>query len=215
MCHEQCGARGHPAQGQGCRLLAVGRVPESLGGQGLGLLGMSVFWHEISRTTAVPARDLNISATNMPSACRIANIDPNDAMILPRDANPRRIRFSERTGSVCCLLRRRRTRARALQGPCRRQDPTRRSSHQNYRGGINGGGAHGAAAPGKDRNPGVVSNGGSRNGRKRTRGSRWRAPAVAAVPRSNPSTAQDGLATTIKPSITLAQAGVPIRSCGE
>lgn len=32
-------------------------VPETLGGQGLGLTGMSVFWHEISRTTAVPARD--------------------------------------------------------------------------------------------------------------------------------------------------------------
>lgn len=32
-------------------------VPEALGGQGLGLSGMSVFWHEISRTTAVPARD--------------------------------------------------------------------------------------------------------------------------------------------------------------
>lgn len=32
-------------------------VPEVLGGQGLGLSGMAVFWHEISRTTAVPARD--------------------------------------------------------------------------------------------------------------------------------------------------------------
>ncbi len=32
-------------------------VPESLGGQGLGLQGMAVFWHEISRTIAVPARD--------------------------------------------------------------------------------------------------------------------------------------------------------------
>jgi acyl-CoA dehydrogenase len=32
-------------------------VPEELGGQGLGLSGMAVFWHEISRTTAVPARD--------------------------------------------------------------------------------------------------------------------------------------------------------------
>ncbi len=32
-------------------------VPEGLGGQGLGLTGMTVFWHEISRTTAVPARD--------------------------------------------------------------------------------------------------------------------------------------------------------------
>jgi acyl-CoA dehydrogenase len=32
-------------------------VPAELGGQGLGLSGMVVFWHEISRTTAVPARD--------------------------------------------------------------------------------------------------------------------------------------------------------------
>ena len=32
-------------------------VPQELGGQGLGLSGMAVFWHEISRTTAVPARD--------------------------------------------------------------------------------------------------------------------------------------------------------------
>ena len=32
-------------------------VPEALGGQGLGLTGMSAFWQEISRTTAVPARD--------------------------------------------------------------------------------------------------------------------------------------------------------------
>jgi acyl-CoA dehydrogenase len=32
-------------------------VPEELGGQGLGYLGMSVFWHEVSRTIAIPARD--------------------------------------------------------------------------------------------------------------------------------------------------------------
>jgi acyl-CoA dehydrogenase len=32
-------------------------VPEELGGQGLRLSGMAVFWHEISRTVAVPARD--------------------------------------------------------------------------------------------------------------------------------------------------------------
>jgi len=32
---------------------------------------------------------LNKSATNISSECRIANIDPNDAMILPHDANPR------------------------------------------------------------------------------------------------------------------------------
>lgn len=32
-------------------------VPEELGGAGLGALGMSLFWEEVSRTTAVPARD--------------------------------------------------------------------------------------------------------------------------------------------------------------
>src|SRR5450830_179240 len=42
-------------------------------------------------------RDLNMSTTNIPSACRIANIDPNDAMILPHAANPGRMKFSERT----------------------------------------------------------------------------------------------------------------------
>lgn len=44
----------HKARAAGFWLLDV---PESLGGQGLGLAGMAVFWHEISRTTAVPARD--------------------------------------------------------------------------------------------------------------------------------------------------------------
>jgi hypothetical protein len=34
----------------------------------------------------------------MPSARSIANIAPNDAMILPYDANPGRMEFSERTG---------------------------------------------------------------------------------------------------------------------
>jgi acyl-CoA dehydrogenase len=42
------------AKDAGFWLLAV---PDELGGQGLGLSGMAVFWHEISRTTAVPARD--------------------------------------------------------------------------------------------------------------------------------------------------------------
>src|SRR5450759_2119002 len=40
---------------------------------------------------------LNKSATNIPSACRIANITLNDAMFLPYYANPGRIEFSERT----------------------------------------------------------------------------------------------------------------------
>ena len=33
---------------------------------------------------------LEQSATNIPSGCKIANIEPNDAMILPHDANPDR-----------------------------------------------------------------------------------------------------------------------------
>jgi acyl-CoA dehydrogenase len=32
-------------------------VPEDLGGQGLGLSGMAVFWQEVSRTIAIPSRD--------------------------------------------------------------------------------------------------------------------------------------------------------------
>jgi acyl-CoA dehydrogenase len=35
-------------------------VPEKFGGQGLGLLGLSIFWEEISRTTALPARDITV-----------------------------------------------------------------------------------------------------------------------------------------------------------
>jgi hypothetical protein len=40
----------------------------------------------------------NMSATKSPSVASIANVNVNDAMILPHDANPRRIRFSERRG---------------------------------------------------------------------------------------------------------------------
>jgi hypothetical protein len=40
---------------------------------------------------------LNKSTTNIPSECKIASIGPDDAMILPHDANLDRIKFSERT----------------------------------------------------------------------------------------------------------------------
>jgi hypothetical protein len=40
---------------------------------------------------------LNKSTMNIPSECRIASIASNHAMILPHDANPTRIQFSERT----------------------------------------------------------------------------------------------------------------------
>ncbi len=35
---------------------------------------------------------------NIPSECRIASIGPNHAMILPHDANPSWMEFSEGTG---------------------------------------------------------------------------------------------------------------------
>jgi len=35
-------------------------VPEELGGQGLGVLALTVFWEEISRTTALPPRDQSV-----------------------------------------------------------------------------------------------------------------------------------------------------------
>jgi len=43
-------------------------------------------------------RNLNRSATNTPSACGIANIAINDAMILPYHANLDRLEFPEKTG---------------------------------------------------------------------------------------------------------------------
>jgi hypothetical protein len=42
-------------------------------------------------------RGLNRSTTNILSACRIAKLALNDAMILPYDVNLGRIEFSERT----------------------------------------------------------------------------------------------------------------------
>jgi hypothetical protein len=43
-------------------------------------------------------RDLNKATMNIPSEFRIASIAPNHALILPNDANPDRMQFSERTG---------------------------------------------------------------------------------------------------------------------
>src|SRR5450759_4707126 len=49
--------------------------------------------------------DLNRSVTNIQSACRIANIAFNDAMILPCNANPSRIEFSEGTRQLSIAFR--------------------------------------------------------------------------------------------------------------
>jgi hypothetical protein len=38
-----------------------------------------------------------VEQAGVPSECRIASISPDDAMILPHDTNPGRIKFSEGT----------------------------------------------------------------------------------------------------------------------
>jgi hypothetical protein len=53
---------------------------------------------ELATTFNSRLLDLNRLATNIPSACRITNIAFNDAIILPYDANPGQMKFSERTG---------------------------------------------------------------------------------------------------------------------
>ena len=65
-----------------------------------------------------------------------------------------------------------RTSARPLPVPCRRHDPKTPSLPRNSRYAINDGGERGAAVPGKDRNYAAAADGGSRNGRRRTKGSR-------------------------------------------
>jgi hypothetical protein len=45
-----------------------------------------------------PTSRLEQVGDKLPSECRIASIGPDDAMILPHDANPGRIEFSETTG---------------------------------------------------------------------------------------------------------------------
>jgi hypothetical protein len=54
-------------------------------------------WRRNKFSTSSRLRDLNRSTSNVPSACRIANIGANHAMILPLEANPSRMEFSERT----------------------------------------------------------------------------------------------------------------------
>ena len=79
---------------------------------------MTAARHDLGDKVASRRHDLNMSATNIPSACKIANIAQNDAMILPYHANLDRMIFSERTGIVlseeaagieaphCCVLER-------------------------------------------------------------------------------------------------------------
>jgi hypothetical protein len=59
---------------------------------------MPSWWRRNKFSASSRHRDLNRSATSIPSACRIANIALNDAMILSYDANLGWMEFSERTG---------------------------------------------------------------------------------------------------------------------
>jgi hypothetical protein len=62
--------------------------------------GFTIDTHESSfRKRQVPNRHRDLkSATNIPSECRIAIIGSHDAMILPYDANPGRIKFRKGHG---------------------------------------------------------------------------------------------------------------------
>ncbi len=58
-------------------------VPEQYGGQGLGLLPMSVFWHEISRTIAVPSRDYTIFGPSVGPILLALDEDQKRKYLLP------------------------------------------------------------------------------------------------------------------------------------
>ena len=63
-----------------------------------------VLHNHSAMVTSSRHRDLNRPTANIPSAYRIANIALNDAVILPYDANPGRMEFSEWTtilGAPC------------------------------------------------------------------------------------------------------------------
>lgn len=58
-------------------------VPEDQGGQGLGLLAMSVFWEEISRTVAVPSRDYSIFGPSVGPILLGLNAEQKEGYLFP------------------------------------------------------------------------------------------------------------------------------------
>jgi hypothetical protein len=87
------------------RLIVISRI----GGKNLPQMRLAEDDHMVQALATQRLRDLNSSATNIPSACRIANITVNDATILPYHANLGRMEFSERTGQrrpAACIDRR-------------------------------------------------------------------------------------------------------------
>jgi hypothetical protein len=75
-------------------MLVGERLRQMLGGQLLlgtgerGTIGVRLRVGD-AQTQKQPRRNLNKSTMNIPSECRIDNINPNHAMILPRNANPK------------------------------------------------------------------------------------------------------------------------------
>jgi acyl-CoA dehydrogenase len=70
-------------------------VPEEYGGQGLGMLAMSVFWEEISRTTAVPARDYSIFGGNIGPILMSLNESQRQKYLLPVLEGSKRACFAQ------------------------------------------------------------------------------------------------------------------------
>src|ERR1035438_6240989 len=66
---------------------------------------MLSLWRRNKFSASSRLRDLNRSATNIPSARRITNIVLNDAMILSYDTNPGWMEFSEGTRQLSIAFR--------------------------------------------------------------------------------------------------------------
>ncbi len=70
-------------------------VPLQYGGQGLDLAAMSIFWHEISRTISVPARDYAIFGPNAGPILLALNEDQKRSYLFPVLASERNPCFAQ------------------------------------------------------------------------------------------------------------------------
>jgi acyl-CoA dehydrogenase len=79
-------------------------VPEDFGGKGLGLTAVAVFWHEISRTTAVPAPDHSLFGPMLGSILPSLEAAQKDRSLDPVLA-ARRLPALHRTSRMRALIR--------------------------------------------------------------------------------------------------------------
>jgi acyl-CoA dehydrogenase len=80
------------ARGAGLWLLDV---PEEYGGQGLGLLAMSVYWHEVSRTISVPSRDLSLFGPSVGPILLALNEEQKKSYLYPVIAGEKTTCFAQ------------------------------------------------------------------------------------------------------------------------